>query len=325
MAVARGASMGTTTLSKAPVAAVSMVPVWIEDRRRRALAHRVVHDPRGTRCVPESLSARGPRHGQLRGLPPGPIEERTYAFFPRLKPRRSQLVGTLSGGEQQMLAVARALATEPAALLLDEMSMGLAPLIVEELYGLVGEIANGASPSSLSNSSSTSCSASPTTPSSSRRAGSPPPAHLPTSKRNCRRPIWERIYERSRSLRSCRLVERVGSRRAVPRRRLSAADLQSNRTARPQVLRGRIVIATGASVSSGWDGGAPRAPSTCTKRFPTSSRGGMFGSSLVIVGAALFTRYSAAPPALLARPASWRTSRSRPTASSSRLPISPTP
>ena len=81
----------------------------------------------------ELITYSGPRFGE--------IKDRVFTLFPPLAERRKQLAGTLSGGEQQMLALARAVATSPGLLLLDEISMGLAPKIVEELYAIVGRIA----------------------------------------------------------------------------------------------------------------------------------------------------------------------------------------
>ena len=77
------------------------------------------------------------------GVSSSEVEERAYARFPRLVDRRNQLAGNLSGGEQQMLSMARAVSTDPSLLLLDEISMGLAPMIVSELYELVAQLAAG--------------------------------------------------------------------------------------------------------------------------------------------------------------------------------------
>jgi branched-chain amino acid transport system ATP-binding protein len=75
------------------------------------------------------------------GLSFGDVQQRAFARFPILGERRSQLAGTMSGGQQQMLALCRAIVTDPALLLVDELSMGLAPLIVAELYEVLAHLA----------------------------------------------------------------------------------------------------------------------------------------------------------------------------------------
>jgi branched-chain amino acid transport system ATP-binding protein len=145
---ANGAGKSTTLMTISGIVRPRSGAVHFMDRRLDQLpayeiARRgIVHVPEGRRILPsltieenldlggfrQSVSAR--RH----------LRQRIYGQFPRLKERRHQLGGTLSGGEQQMLAIGRALMAEPRMLLLDEPSLGLAPKIIEQIFDVIQDL-----------------------------------------------------------------------------------------------------------------------------------------------------------------------------------------
>jgi branched-chain amino acid transport system ATP-binding protein len=114
----------------------------IREKPQRIVARGLIHVPEGRRIFPnlsvgENLDLGSYRRGRARRKQ---NRERVFAIFPRLEERCAQRAGTLSGGEQQMLAIGRGLMAEPKLIILDEPSLGLSPLLVEQLFALVKRI-----------------------------------------------------------------------------------------------------------------------------------------------------------------------------------------
>ena len=144
---ANGAGKTTTQKTVSGMLRPSIGQIRYEGRRIDGIpAHELInlgicHVPEGRHVFPRMTVAENLEMGAFRfKRPDQQVFDHVLELFPRLRERIKQLSGTLSGGEQQMLAIGRALMGKPRLLLLDEPSMGLAPLIVKQIFDIVSEI-----------------------------------------------------------------------------------------------------------------------------------------------------------------------------------------
>jgi branched-chain amino acid transport system ATP-binding protein len=144
-----GAGKSTTLRTISGILQPREGEVWLEDKRiDHVPAHKVVErgvlqSPEGRRIFPRLTVRENLEMGAFTRSDRAGIDEdieRVFNLFPRLRERTDQKGGTLSGGEQQMLAIGRALMGRPRVLLLDEPSMGLAPVLVEQIFNIVKDI-----------------------------------------------------------------------------------------------------------------------------------------------------------------------------------------
>ncbi|MDO5757232.1 MAG: ABC transporter ATP-binding protein [Rhodobacterales bacterium] len=144
-----GAGKTTTLRAMSGMVPITQGEITFEGKRidglpaSRVVAHGIAHVPEGRRIFPQMTVEENLRTGAFLRRDKEAVEsdlEAVFKRFPRLRERRPQRAQTMSGGEQQMLAIGRALMSKPRLLLMDEPSMGLAPVIVEEIAVIIEEV-----------------------------------------------------------------------------------------------------------------------------------------------------------------------------------------